>query len=288
MTQPPPRRPDTRRSRRPPPPYDHPAVSAALFDPQPGATLPRTPRERGVDVPLPSGGVVGGLFAHRVPGAPLLVFFHAGHETVSDSVAFWPCWAEEAGANLFEIDYPGAGTTPGRPSLSAAREAARATLRWLCDRPSDEVPAIVVLGRGIGAALAIDAVRVADHSRVKGMILESGVADLAEVVGKSVDWSAAPPRELTEAALRRDWDLRAALTGLEIPLLVLHPNLNPPFPMEHGELLAQWGGGELTILDRGDRDDVPRMNEAEYKRALNAFVLAHAIDDDERRKTGRF
>lgn len=274
------------------PPYDHPAISGLFFSGQGGATLPRTPQERGVDVDLPDGGVVGALYASRVPGGPVLFLLHAGTETISDDFALWPEWAAKVGANLFEIDYPGSGASPGRPSLSRSREAARAALRYLVERPSDEVPAVVVLGRGIGAALAIDAVCRVDHSRIKALVLETPVADLSEVVDRAnVDWNQAPEREATLTALQRDWDLRKILTDWSGPLLVLHPNLAPTFPVAHGELLAQWGGGELVILDRGDRDDVPRLNEVEYLEALRSFVQAHAAiseADGEGRGTRRF
>ena len=259
------------------PPYDHPAVSGLFFSAEGGATLPRTPQERGVDVELPDGSVVGALYANRVPGGPVLFLLHAGTETISDDFSLWPEWAATVGANLFEIDYPGCGASPGRASLSRAREAARAALRYLVERPSDEVPAVVVLGRGVGAALAVDAVCRVDHSRIKGLILETPVADLSEVVERAgLDWSQGPQREATLKALAREWDLRKILTDWAGPLLVLHPNLAPTFPVAHGELLAQWGGGELVILDRGDRDDVPRLNEVEYRRALHDFVHAHA------------
>jgi len=263
------------------PPYDHPAVSGVFFSAQGGATLPRTQQERGVDVELPDGGVAGALFANRVPRGPVLFLLHAGTETISDDFGLWPEWAAQAGANLFELDYPGCGASPGRASLSRARESARAALRYLVERPSEEVPAIVVLGRGVGAALAVDAVRRVDHSRIKGLILETPVADLAESVERApIDWSNAPQREATLTALKRDWDLRKILTDWSGPLLVMHPNLAPTFPVAHGEQLALWGGGELLILDRGDRDDVPRLNEPEYRQALQDFVHVHASAHD--------
>jgi hypothetical protein len=34
------------------------------------------------------------------------------------------------------------------------------------------------------------------------------------------------------------------------------------------------------LLKRGDRDQVPLLNESEYRQALKAFVRDHGISDD--------
>ena len=174
------------------------------------------------------------------------------------------------------MDYPGVGAAVGPPSLSAARATAREALDYLCNRPSEEVPGVVILGRGLGAAFAVDALINVPSGRVRGLILETGPADLVTAFERRIDWSRVDDPEAVKKSLREDFNLRDMLTGLQVPLLVLHPQQDAAIPLQHGESLAQWGGGDLTILGRGNRDDVPGLNEAEYRKRLHKFLDEHA------------
>lgn len=260
-------------------PYDHPALAATLFGGESGPPLPSTDREHPVDFDLgpEHGGAAGaGLYVNCSAHGPALLVLLAGTDSAASQAERWTRWGTELHCDVLLADHPGVGAGVGPASLSAARASARAALEYLLSRPVEEIPGVVVLGRGLGAVLAADAVAHTPSSRVRGLVLETGPAELISAYGTSLPWDELPDAEEAQRALREDFNLRELLTGTGCPLLVLHPQQEPAFPFDHGERLAQWGGGELVILSRGDRDDVPGLNSAEYRKALDTFLSEHA------------
>lgn len=260
-------------------PFDQAAIGDVLFGGECGPPLPSTDREHPVDFDLDGkfGETAGaGLYMNCAAQAPALLVLLSGQDAAAGQSAFWDRWGSELRVDVLLVDYPGVGAAVGPPSLSAARATCRQALEYLIDRPSEEVPGVVILGRGLGAAFAIDALVNSPSGRVRGIVLETGPADIVSAYQDQIDWSAVDDPEGTKAAIREEFDIRRLLTGLQVPLLVLHPQQDAAIPLEHGESLAQWGGGELTILGRGNRDDVPGLNEAEYRKRLGKFLEDHA------------
>ncbi|MBL4844896.1 MAG: alpha/beta hydrolase [Planctomycetes bacterium] len=259
--------------------FDHPAVGETLFGGECGPPLPSTDREHPVDFDLDGkfGEACGsGLYMNCAAHAPALLVLLSGVDACAEQAAFWDRWGCELRVDILLVDYPGVGAAIGPASISAAQATARQALTYLINRPSEEVPGVVILGRGLGAALAVDALVHVPSDRVRGLILETGPADLVNAYGSQIDWAKVPDADQAKAALRKEFDLRQLLTGLQVPLLVLHPQQDAAFPLDHGERLAQWGGGKLVILGRGNRDDVPGLNEAEYRRELHNFLESYA------------
>lgn len=263
--------------------YDHEAVGRACFRPTGGATLEYTDRARPVDIPLGAGASLGGYWSGPLGAAPVLLVLGSGEQVVSEMLDLWPALARDVEANLLLVDYPGFGSSPGRPTLSGCCEAALAALRYLLERPLDEVPAVVVLGRNLGSVFAIHAARAGAARRVRGLVLETGIADLGGWLDARVAWDEAGlVRDVVLGEVGRDFDHRGALSEMRLPTLVLQPTSASPVPIASGERLANWSGGELVFLERGDRDEVPQLNLPEYRRQLRAFVrstTAGAIDE---------
>lgn len=257
--------------------YDHPAVTAALFSPEPGATLEHTGSDRPIDVPLPGGGIAGAYWCGRRSEGPTLLVFGPGDRALSGSLDAWPRWAEDAGANLLLVDYPGIGSSPGAPSLGAAREAASAALRYLAGRPADEVPSIVLVGRGaVGAAVAAVAGSECASERIAALVLEGVVTDLAAYLAGRIAWDEV---DLDRDALRRDlegaFDVATAVARLEVPTLVLQPAFSSNAPPAAAECLAQRCGAEVVYFDGGERLAVSDCQPDEYRRQLVRWVEAY-------------
>ena len=259
-------------------PYDRPEVCQTYFFPRPSPPLPRSATAEPVALPADDGGTIAGYWCHPQPSAPLLIAFHGNGEIVADWLDLWPGWARRAGANLLLVEYPGYGSCAARATFSGCCRAARAAMCWAEQQPSDAVPSIVLLGRSVGSIFALHALDRGPRERLAGIVLESGIADVAERLSWRVPFAAAgiDRRELEEA-VARDFDHRRILAEASVPVLVLHCRHDTLVGSDNAERMAQWAGPKLhrlVLFDRGDHNSIHHANAAAYVTELSSFVDA--------------
>jgi pimeloyl-ACP methyl ester carboxylesterase len=265
--------------------YDRDEVCSTYFFPQPDSPLPRDDRSGPVGLALPDGTPIGGYWCHTLDSAPTLLYLHGNGERIADQLDHWPRWARDAGVNIFFVDYPGYASSAGAPTFSSCCQAARAGLEYLLARPASEVPAVLVMGRSVGSIFALDAAAsAADEARVRGLALESGVADLRPRLDMRLDYERLGlDRAAVHEELERDFDHRDKVRRAGVPLLVLHTRHDGLVPCDNGEKLADWAGDllhELVLFDRGDHNSIQYYNEAAYREALAGWVAACAAPAD--------
>lgn len=249
--------------------YDHAAVSYACFRPRTGPTLSVAGAARPVDVP----GDLGGYLSAPLYGAPTLFLLHDATDILADFVPYWVDWAKDVGANLFLLDYPGYASSAGHPTFSTCRAAARAGLDYLLSHSEAEIPKVVLLGRGIGSIFAMD-LNAAGHSRVTGLVLENGVADVADWVAERVPWDQTGfnPEEVMaelDSEITADFSAEAFLRESDTPTLIFHSlELDA-----EAQALSGWAASErLVLLPEGNASSAQQLNADTYKSALKAFL----------------
>ena len=268
--------------------YDHPAICGAYFFPLPSGPLPEAEGARVITLEAPDRPAVGGYFSSPLASAPTLLYFHGNGECIGDQLGHWPTWARHAGLNIFFVDYPGYATSLGSPSLSSCREAAWRAFAFLMEQPKERVPSLLIGGRSVGSIFALDVASRASADartagRFRGLMLESGVADLQQRLDlRFASYAAAGVDEaLLRAQVAEDFDHRKKVRSLDGPLLVLHTSGDSLVPAWHGEKLAEWAeeaGGlhRLVLFDDGDHNSIQMINAAAYQRELAGFVEAIA------------
>jgi pimeloyl-ACP methyl ester carboxylesterase len=246
---------------------DHPVLAGRLF----------FPRRSTVSDPLLVTAADGTsrLACFRMaphPGAPTVIHFHGNGEVVSDYV---PDMAEEFanfGVNVLFAEYRGYGASTGaQPALGAMLDDAAAVLDASGERPES----VILFGRSIGSLFAIEL--AARYPKVRGLILESGIADplertLFRVAPEELGVSRA---ELAQAIASR-LDHRAKLGSYGGPLLVLHAANDQLVVPSHAERNFAWsaaapGDKELVLFPRGNHNSIFLSNYSEYTAALRRF-----------------
>jgi hypothetical protein len=203
-------------------------VDGMMFHPSPGADLrPEQLGLKGEDVFvetedgvrihafwLPAEGATrallflhgnGGNASHRLPNAAALV---------------------RLGAHVLLLDYRGYGLSEGRPSEAGAYADARAGLAHLVEARGIEEGRIVVFGRSLGGAVAVDLVQ---DREIGGLILEStftSVADMARAV--------LPP---AAPFVGGRFDSADKIARLRAPLLFFHGDRDEIVPYRLGQKL---------------------------------------------------
>ncbi|MCK5801025.1 MAG: alpha/beta hydrolase [Deltaproteobacteria bacterium] len=258
--------------------YDRPEICRTYFFPQPARPLPTKDTAAPVDLHLPDGTRLGAYWSHPLDGAPTLLYVHGNGECIADQLHHWPDWARYAGANIFFVDYPGYASSDGKPTFTSCRQTARAALDFLLDQEEDKVPAVVVMGRSVGSIFALDAVAQTSSTRLAGLALESGIADVGQRLDIRVPYDQLGlNRRAVHAELNEDFDHEAKLRALRCPVLILHTRHDSLVPAENSERLANWAGPNLLrllLFEQGDHNDIQWVNEPAYRAALTEFIGA--------------
>jgi fermentation-respiration switch protein FrsA (DUF1100 family) len=189
-------------------------VDTLIFYPSPGIDLrPAQLGLEGEDVfPVTEDGVRLHAFFLPSPGATrALLFLHGNAGNASHRL---PNAAElvRLGTHVLLLDYRGYGASEGSPSEAGVYADARAGLAYLLESRGLPESRIVVFGRSLGGAVAIDLVR---GRRVAGLILESTFTNASDVARSALGWPAA-------ALVRGRFDSAAKIGEVRCPLLFFH------------------------------------------------------------------
>lgn len=165
---------------------------------------------------------------HESPRATLL-FLHgnAGNLTHRRSVVL--TLRDHFGVSAMIVDYRGYGRSEGAPRGPGVLQDARAARQWLAQREGIAEDQIVLMGRSIGAGVAVDLAR--DGARA--LILESTFASLADTAAVHFPWI--PVRRL----MRTKLDSKQSITAYRGPLLQSHGDLDEIVPYQHGRELFE-------------------------------------------------
>ncbi|MBX7167797.1 MAG: lysophospholipase [Pirellulales bacterium] len=167
------------------------------------------------------------------------------------------------GLSIFVFDYRGYGRSAGTPTTEEQfHRDARAALDWLCRREKLESRAVLLLGRSMGATLAM---RLAGTAGARCLILENGPPSLTDVAAVNYRW--APMRWLQ----RYRFEGLPDLARYDGPLFQSQAERDEVVPMEMARSVFDTAHGrkELFVapgLRHGDSQPV------EYYVALDRFL----------------
>ncbi len=242
--------------------------SLLYFPGMPGRELSATPAQVGLNYRDVSLGTGDGERLHgwlvRTPQARgTLLFFHGNAGNIShrlDSIRLFA----DLGLDVFIIDYRGYGRSSGRPSEQGTYRDARAAWDWLTE-PQGVMPRrIVIFGRSLGAAVAVD---LAARERAAGLILESGFTSVPDLAAELYPWL--PVRLLS----RFHYDSISKVGRIGQPMLVLHSRDDEIVPFHHGRQLfdAAREPKQFYQMLGGHNDGFLSSGQA-YKDALGKFL----------------
>ncbi|MCC6420296.1 MAG: alpha/beta hydrolase [Gemmataceae bacterium] len=171
---------------------------------------------------------------------------------------------EKCGVSVLAFDYRGYGRSDGSPTEVGILADARAARRWLAARTGAFESDIVLLGRSLGGAVAID---LAARDGARGLILENTFTSLRDVAaGKT--WPL-PPELLMQARL----DSVGKIGAYAGPLLQAHGDADRVVPYDLGVKLFEAANRpkRFVRVPGGGHNDPP---SAEYYQALVQFLAS--------------
>jgi fermentation-respiration switch protein FrsA (DUF1100 family) len=152
-------------------------------------------------------------------------------------------------ASVLIFDYRGYGRSEGKPDEAGILADARAARAWLAQRAGIEPDRIVLMGRSLGGAVAVD---LAATDGARALVLESTFTSLPDVAASHYPW--APVRLLMRTRL----DSRRKITAYQGPLLQSHGDADQIVPFHLGKTLFEAAGStnkQFVNIPGGDHND---------------------------------
>jgi uncharacterized protein len=152
-----------------------------------------------------------------VPAAPqsrfTILYLHGETGNLADTVSEIPA-LHALGLNIFAFDYRGYGQSHfEHPSEKRWREDAESALRYLKDTRHIPLSSIILVGRNLGANLAVETTAV--HPDLAGVILEQPLDNPTATIFSDARARLVPAHPLVNDR----WDTNAAAANLLVPSL---------------------------------------------------------------------
>jgi hypothetical protein len=162
------------------------------------------------------------------------------------------------GFSVFAFDYRGYGTSAGTPSEQGAYADIDAAYSYLTGRLHVPAHRIIVYGRSLGGAVAID---LATRQPVAGLIVESSFVSGFRVLTRIPLFPFDKFRSIEK------------ITRVRYPVLVIHGRKDRVVSFWHGERLFREAHEPKMSLwvDGAGHDDVPEAGAERYADALRKF-----------------
>lgn len=171
---------------------------------------------------------------------------------------------ERHGLAVMTFDYRGYGKSEGKPTERGILQDARAARAWLASRAGVEETEIVLMGRSLGGAVAVD---LAAQDGARGLILASTFTSLPDAAAHHMPWIF-PSLNMTQRL-----NSAGKIGNYSGPLLQSHGDKDQLIPIELGRKLFDAAGGPkrfVVIPGAGHNDPQPE----EYRRVFDEFIAS--------------
>ncbi|MCL1941274.1 MAG: alpha/beta hydrolase, partial [Synergistaceae bacterium] len=230
-----------------------------------------TPGRGGFDyenifIKTPDGVNINGWYVNCEGSRGAVLFFHGNAGNIShrgDTIRIF----NSLGMSVLIIDYRGYGESGGTPSIKGVDLDALAAWDWLTSEKNIPPEKILIFGRSLGGAVAVELMRVV---KPKAAILESTFSALADMGGS--DFLSPFVSLLVGGA----WNSAATAAGIAIPTLCIHSPEDEIVPYRLGKRLYEALAGKKYFFDiRGDHNYGFLSSMPEYGAQLDRFLAEH-------------
>ena len=200
---------------------------------------------------------------HPEPRA-LVLYLHGNGGNVSYVASRLRFLHRELGASTLAIDYRGYGRSEGTPTVDGAVADARAARAALADYAGVAVGDVVLYGRSLGGAIAV---QLAADGEARGVIIDSSFTTLRAAAEHHLPWF------LARVVPADRLDSLNTIVRYHGPLLVVHGNADTIVPYDQGKRLfaAANEPKRFVTLDGVDHNDAPG---SVYHTAVATFVAS--------------
>lgn len=192
----------------------------------------------------------------------VVLFCHGNAGNVTHRLEMMRVLHDYVGVSVLVFDYRGYGRSQGKPDEPGVLADARAARAWLAKRAGIAEREVVMMGRSLGGAVAVD---LAARDGARALVLESTLTSIPDLGAYHYPWL--PVRWLARTRL----DALAKIPDYHGPLLQSHGNADRIVPYRFGQRLFEAANEPKTFVTIPNRDHNDPQNQ-EYYQALIAFL----------------
>ena len=169
------------------------------------------------------------------------------------------------GASVLIFDYRGYGWSDGVPSEDGLYRDAEAALAQLAVRSGCDPAAVIVFGRSLGGAVAVE---LALRTRVRALILENAFASIPAMARHLYPYLPLIP------LIRTQYDSLRKIQHVGVPVLILHSRHDPLVPFTQGRALYEAAAEPkyFSALETAGHYDAYLNGGPPYWEALERFI----------------
>jgi fermentation-respiration switch protein FrsA (DUF1100 family) len=195
----------------------------------------------------------------------VLLYCHgnAGNVTTrADNIRAWQTWL---GVDVFIFDYRGYGQSDGRPDEPGIYRDGRAAYRWLTAERKTDPMRIVLFGRSLGGAVALELGLAVDH---RCLVLESTFLSVGELAAEIYPWL--PVRMF----LRSRFDNWERIARYRQPVLISHGLADELIPHHHAQELFELANEPKRLLEvpGAGHEDLSQRGGQWYFQVMKEFL----------------
>jgi len=246
-----------------------------VFFPQ--STLEYFPEEfnlkwQDIYITAPDGNKLHGWLFRTDPDAPYILFYHGNAGNIShrlDNIQL----LTQKNLNVLIFDYRGYGKSTGKPSEKGFYLDALSAFDYLVNEEKIKPEKIVVFGRSLGAAAAID---VATKRKVKSVIIESAFLSTRHMARRMGIFSLLSP------FLPAHYNNLEKIAMISVPKLIIHGTSDDIVPYAMGEKLFEAATVPKFFysIEGADHNDTYEVGGSEYIRIFEGFARDSKVNTD--------
>ena len=210
----------------------------------------------------------GWYIPNRGDARATLLFFHWNAGNISENLGSIEVF-NNLGLTVFIIGYRGYGKSEGIPSIEGTKLDALAAWQWLSEYREIPADRIVVFGRSLGGAVAMELMRSVTPG---GLILEIKFSSLADM---------SPfPSFIAPFLLGGDfWNSAQTAASVTVPTLIIHSPHDGHGMYRQSRRVYEALAGEKTFLDlRAEHPNRHARSFEMYVEGLDSFLTRHFGD----------
>ena len=202
-----------------------------------------------------------GLFAEHPEPQAIALVCHGNAGNVADRVGSLSILNGAHRLSVLMFDYRGFGRSEGKPSEAGIMQDARAARKWLAKRTGVPESQIVIMGRSLGGAVAVD---LAANDGAKALVLASTFTSMPEVARQHLKLLP------TSLLMTERLDSINKLSKYKGPLLQSHGKDDQLIPIELGRKLFEVAPGPKNFIEVEGGHNAPQSPE--YRQALEELL----------------